>query len=352
VALAAVELELSKKTSERSNQSLANAQAALTAAEADHKAREAAVPAAKKAHADSAAAIRAIAFSSDGLTFAIAGEDKTINAYNSESAAYLDLLGTHQAPIDAVAFTNQTILATTDKSASAWPTRPQWTLDKKFPLPGQPPLNDCVNALDFNDDGSLLAAGGGVPTRGSDIRIWQVSDGALKHRFDDAHSDAIFGLAFSADGKRLATSAADRFARVFDLQKNSLVKSFEGHTHHLLAVAWKRDGRTLATAGADNVIKTWDAISGDRKQNIGGWGKEVTSIAYIGDTDQIIATSGDGRVRIIKEAGQDVRAWTVSPDFVTSAAASIDGSIVITGGQDGILRVWNGTNGAAIATHP
>jgi WD40 repeat protein len=174
----------------------------------------------------------------------------------------------------------------------------------------------------------------------------------LRHRFDDAHSDSVFSVKFSANGKKLASGAADRFARVFDLEKNVLVRSFEGHTHHVLGVAWKRDGRTLATAGADNVIKVWDANSGEKRKNIEGWGKEVTSISFIGETDQIIASCGDGRVRIVKADGADVRAWSVAADFVLSAAASVDGSVVVTGGQDGALRVWNGATGAAIAAYP
>src|SRR5437667_240200 len=83
-------------------------------------------------------------------------------------------------------------------------------------------------------------------------------------RLDEADSDSVFAVKFSADGKKLATGAADRFARVFDLEKNALTHSFEGHTHHVLGVAWNRDGRTLATAGADNMVKVWDPNSGEK----------------------------------------------------------------------------------------
>ena len=82
------------------------------------------------------------------------------------------------------------------------------------------------------------------------------------------HSDAVFGLDFSADGKYLASSAADKFVKVLDLSTGKVVKTFEGHTHHVLGVSWKRDGRTLASAGADNVIKVWDFVTGERKKTI------------------------------------------------------------------------------------
>jgi len=106
------------------------------------------------------------------------------------------------------------------------------------------------------------------------------------------------------------------------------------------------------SAGGDNVVKGWDAGSGDKRKNIDGWGKEVTSITFVGDTDQIMASCGDGRVRITKSDGAAVREWSAGANFVLCAAASEDGSIVVSGGQDGIFKVWNGTSGAAVASYP
>src|SRR5258708_39258817 len=79
--------------------------------------------------------------------------------------------------------------------------------------------------------------------------------------FTNVHSDAVFGLDFSADGKYLASSAADKFVKVLDLATGKVVKTFEGHAHHVLGVSWKHDGRTLASAAADNVIKVWDFVT-------------------------------------------------------------------------------------------
>ena len=349
--LAADELEVVKRHLQKANEALAAAQATSTVAEAEQKRREAAVPVAKKAAGDSAMAVKAVAFSADGLLVATAGDDKLVQTWSAENGAALEEFHS-AAPLASVAFGVESIIGSTEKSVLTWPRRVTWILDKKLPLEGQPALMDCVNALDFSADGKLLAAGGGVPTRGSEIRVWTVADGALRHRFDEAHSDSVFAVRFSADGKKLATGAADRFARIFDLEKNVLVRSLEGHTHHVLGMAWKRDGRTLATAGADNVVKVWDPISGEKRKNVEGWGKEVTSIAFVGDTDQMMASCGDGRVRIVKADGAAVREWSASSDFVLCAAASSDGSIVVSGGQDGYFKIWNGTNGAATAQFP
>jgi len=349
--LAADEVEVAKRSLQKSNEALAGAQGALTAAEAYQKQCEAAVPVAKKAAGDSAMAVKGVAFSADGLVVATAGDDRLVQTWSAENGVAMEEYRAAGA-IAWLAFGGGTIVAGTERTITSWPTRADWVLEKKLPLAGQPPILDCINALDFSADGKLLAAGGGVPTRGSEIRVWSVADGQLRHRFDEAHSDSVFAVKFSADGKKLATGAADRFARVFDLEKDSLIHSFEGHTHHVLGVAWKRDGRTLATAGADNMVKVWDPISGDKRKNIEGWGKEVTSISFVGDTDQIMASCGDGRVRITRSDGGEVRAWSADADYVLCAAASADGSVVVSGGQDGIFKVWNGTNGAAISSFP
>jgi WD40 repeat protein len=349
--LAGDEVEVVKKTLGKANEALTSAQAALAAAETEQKKCEAAVPVAKKAAGDSAVAVKSVAFSADGLVLASGGDDKLVQTWSAENGVAMEEYRAMGA-VTSIAFGLGSVIASTEKTIARWTTSSEWVLDKTLPLAGQPPLMDCVNALDFSADGKLLAAGGGVPTRGSEIRVWTVADGQLRHRFDEAHSDSVFGVKFSADGKRLASGAADRFARIFDLEKSVLVRSLEGHTHHVLGVAWKRDGRTLVTAGADNVVKVWDPNSGDKRKNIEGWGKEVTSITFVGDTDQIMASCGDGRVRITKSDGTDVRAWAADGDFVLCAAASADGSIVVSGGQDGYFKVWNGTNGTAISSYP
>src|SRR2546422_3016831 len=77
-----------------------------------------------------------------------------------------------------------------------------------------------------------------------------------------------------------------------------------------------------------------------------------TSISFVGYSDQALVTSGDSKVRLVKEDGNEVRSFAGATDFVHSAAATPDGRIVVAGSQDGVLRVWNGTNGELIASFP
>jgi WD40 repeat protein len=68
-------------------------------------------------------------------------------------------------------------------------------------------------------------------------------------------------------------------------------------------------------------------------------------VQFIGTADQVVTASGDNRVRIVALDGKEVRALPEVADFMQSAAASADGKIVVAGGQDGILRLWNTTDG-------
>lgn len=237
-----------------------------------------------------------------------------------------------------------------DGSTSRVNTTSRWVLERT--LGGDSaasPFADRVNALRFSPDGKTLAAGGGEPTRSGDISLWDVASGKLIGEWKERHADAVLSLDFSPDGKRLASGGADKIARVTEIATGKLANVFEGHTHHVLGVSFRADGRVLATAGADSSVVVWDMISGERKKKIEGWSKEVTSLQFIGATNQILTSAGDNLVRIVDDRGGQVRAMAKLPDFMQSAASGATASVLIGGGEDSLLRVWNGMTGQELA---
>jgi len=159
----------------------------------------------------------------------------------------------------------------------------------------------------------------------------------------------VLCLDFSADGKLLASGGADKIARVTEIASGKQVNYFEGHTHHVMGVAFRADTRVLASAGGDGVVLVWDMILGERKKKIEGWVKEVTSLQYIGATQQIVTSAGDNLVRIVNDDGTVVRAMDKLPDFMQAAAGTANAGIIVGGGEDSQLRVWDGTNGKELA---
>ncbi|HMF15276.1 MAG TPA: c-type cytochrome domain-containing protein, partial [Gemmataceae bacterium] len=205
---------------------------------------------------------------------------------------------------------------------------------------------DRVVALDFSHDSKLLATGGGAPTADGEIKIYDAASGKLVVEIKNGHSDTVFGVSFGPDDKKLATCAADKFVKTFEVPSGKLLKSFEGHTHHVLGVDWKADGKLLASAGADNVVKIWDFEKGEQVRTIPGHGKQVTRLLFVGKTDQVATCSGDQTVRFWNVSnGGNVRNFAGSADFLYALSVSPDGAVVAAGGQEGIVRLYNGTNG-------
>jgi WD40 repeat protein len=73
-------------------------------------------------------------------------------------------------------------------------------------------------------------------------------------------------------------------------------------------------------------------------------------VSFVGITDQTLASSGDDQVRMVNDNGDKIRSFEGATNFMNSASITPDGRIVIAGGDDGVLRVWNGTNAEVMAT--
>ena len=140
-----------------------------------------------------------------------------------------------------------------DNQLIAWNTNPEWTLERTVGGDSQQ-FADRVISLAFSHDGKLLATGGGEPSRTGEVKIWDVALGKLVRSIPDAHSDTVFGIEFSPDDTVLATCAADKFVKLHTVADGKWIKSFEGHTHHVLGVSWQPNGKMLASCGADMVI--------------------------------------------------------------------------------------------------
>jgi WD40 repeat protein len=208
---------------------------------------------------------------------------------------------------------------------------------------------DRVVTLDYSRDGKYLATGGGAPTEDGEIKVFEAATGKLVSDVQGGHSDTVFGVCFSPDGKLLATAAADKFVKVFEVPSGKLLKSFEGHTHHVLDVGWTPDGKRLVSAGADNVVKVWDYEKGEKVRDVRGHQNQVTRLTFVGKLPQFLTAGGDATVRLWNvENGGTLRQFGANKDFVYAVAASADGTVVAAGGEEGVVRLYNGQNGQLV----
>jgi WD40 repeat protein len=289
-----------------------------------------------------------------GNLIATAGDDGTIRLWSGLNGKALEELVGHKAPVGLLAAGPNNVLvgASDDKAVIAWDANPGWNLVATLGPPAENVLDlakskfiNRVLSLAFSPDGKLLATGGGDPSRSGEVILWNVETKAVARELIDAHSDTVFGLEFSRDGKHLVSGAADKFVKQFEVETGKLVRSYEGHTHHVLGVSWKGDGSRIASAGADNAIKIWNVETGEQHRTIQNYSKQVTSIHFIGATDNVVSSGGDKTVKMHRaNDGGNYRNFAGMPDFVYAVACTRDEAIVVAGGEDGVFRVWNGTN--------
>lgn len=307
-------------------------------------------------------ALKSVAFVADGKLIATAGEDGTIRLWNAANGKPIEeIVGAKSQVGLLTAGPNRLLVsASDDKQVTVWDSNPGWKLVATI---GPPPENHLdlaksefgnrVLALAFSPDGKVLATGGGDPSRSGELILWNVETRTIAHRIADAHSDTVFSIDFSRDGKYIVSGAADKFVKQFDVATGKFVRAFEGHTHHVLGVSWKGDGSRIASAGADNAIKVWNAETGEQHRTIQNYAKQVTAIKFIGATDNLISGSGDKAVKMHRSNdGANYRSFAGSTDFVYAVAATRDEAIVAAGGEDGVFRIWNGADGKELYSFP
>ena len=107
-----------------------------------------------------------------------------------------------------------------------------------------------LGALAFSPDGRLLATG----EQSGAVKIWQVSDHRLLSTLA-GHAAAVRSLAFSPDGALLASAGDDKLARVWDVATGAALSSLTGSTDSLTGVLFTPDGNEILTGSADGVVR-------------------------------------------------------------------------------------------------
>ncbi|MDH3582984.1 MAG: hypothetical protein OER86_02085 [Phycisphaerae bacterium] len=345
-------VEATKAAWARAEQALKAAQAAREAASSDEKRAEETGKKLTQAVAASQQDIGAITFLADGSVLVLGGGDGRAYLFNGEKGQSIGSLPLHAKAVTTLAAAGEGTIVSVglDGQVRRGGIVPSWKLAREL----KPGTKDAapvgrVSALAFSPDGRVLASGGGVASREGELVLWNVAEGRLIRSFPDAHSDSLSDLRFSFDGDRLASASTDRFVKIFDPANGELLQVLEGHTDHVLSVDWNRTGRSLATAGADQVVKVWDYESGRQKKTIGGFGKQVTLVRYLGYLDQFALSRGEGQASVYNEGGGQVRGFGGSSDYLHALATSGDGRLIVAGGEDGVLRVWDAGNGRVVA---
>jgi len=112
------------------------------------------------------------------------------------------------------------------------------------------------------------------------------------------HTDLVFGVAFSADGKKIATASWDSTGKVWDAATGQELLTLSGHNGPVWDVAFSpaERGARLATASADSTIILWDASTGRRLITLFGHTDVADSVAFSPDGARLATTGQDQTV--------------------------------------------------------
>ena len=196
----------------------------------------------------------------------------------------------------------------------------------------------------FSPDGRTLATGSDDSEPDPTIKLWDPATCRLTVAWPGG-SGTVASLAFSPDGRLLASGHLSRggSVRIWDPAAGRLIATLGGHTDRVRAVAFARDGRCLASASSDGTVRLWDVASWRERTVLRGHADAVHAIAFSPDGRTLASAGNDGDIRLwalqsgdgssplarVLHNRTNLMAIAYSPAGATLAAADTLGSITI-----------------------
>jgi WD40 repeat protein len=239
--------------------------------------------------------VASIDVSPDGRLLASAGPDNVVKLWDLVSGKLLRNLHGHSDVVSCVVFNpSGSILA----SGSVDSTIRLWDVATGNVLKTLQEHADTVSTVAFSRDGKMLASG----SRDKMIKLWEVDTGKQLRTW--TASEEVVSLAVSPDATRLAVvcGTGSPIVTLWDMASGTVVSELRGHDRGVHAVAFSPDGKHIASAGRDNTVRVWNSKTLAELFTLEGHAHAVYSVAF----------SPDGKLLASGSRDQTVRLWDVT----------------------------------------
>jgi WD40 repeat protein/serine/threonine protein kinase len=211
--------------------------------------------------------------------------------------------------------------------------------------------SDWVSGVAFSPDGTRAVSGSTLSLIIGDLKVWDTATGKTIRTLLPPHFGPVAGVAYSDDGKTIASAGWDKKVRLWDASTWKTRRVLEGHTDYVSCVAISPDSRVVASGSGDHTVKLWDAASGQEVRTLRGHTGGLFSVAFSPDGRALASASQDGTIRTWDVAtGKEVHTLRGHTGAVLRVAYSRDGRRLASAGFEGNVKIWDPATGRHVRT--
>lgn len=283
-------------------------------------------------------AITHATFDPTGKRLLAAGLDNSVYLWNAETGQPQTRLEHSGRPVHAIFSPDGTRVATASLDGKAT----VWNADTGTVVQELPHTNEQVTQVQYSPNGSLLltAAKGGVTSPGL-LRLWR-PETAEQVAKTMQHDDYVWHVAFSSDGRSIASASEDRTVRIWDVTTGDPITEPLRHATQVTRVFWARDNQEVLTAESGGQVHIWNAQTGSLQQAALQHGGFLAT-ANLSPSGRILVTGGgDGRTRIWSwVSGLEITPVLLQQGTISALAIDHQDRHVAIASHDGTVRLWD-----------